>query len=197
MKVIGITGGVGAGKSTVLNYIKEHYRVRILTADEIAHDVMEPGGRCYRELRAMFPAEVFGGDGSIDRKKFAQVIFENDRLRDRMNALVHPAVGLTIKEEVAREKAESRVEYCFVEAALFDDLAREGICDEVWYVDTSEECRKERLMRDRGYSSEKVDAILRSQEAQKAFALQCDVIIHNGKDFTETIREVEEALHPT
>ena len=93
MKVIGITGGVGAGKSAVLTYIREHYNAGVLVADEIAHDLMRPGTEVYIKLREIFPDEVFGPDGEIVKEALSRQIFSDDRLRLTLNGIVHPAVG--------------------------------------------------------------------------------------------------------
>ena len=84
MKFIGITGGVGAGKSAILGYIAEHYNAKVMLADEIAHDLMMPGTKCYDTIKEVFGAEdIFLQDGSFDRLKMAQVIFSDETKRDR------------------------------------------------------------------------------------------------------------------
>ena len=97
MEFIGITGGVGAGKSEILRYIQEHYNAKILLADEVAHDLMKPGRECYDKIVQAFPgADILAEDGQFDRGKLAEVIFSDDEKRERMNGIVHPAV----KEEI-------------------------------------------------------------------------------------------------
>jgi dephospho-CoA kinase len=92
MKIIGVTGGVGAGKSSVLNYFRENENARLLIADEIAHELMEPGGACYPKICELLGNGVLKEDGSIDRVKMAEVIFGDDSIRKEVNAIVHPAV---------------------------------------------------------------------------------------------------------
>ena len=78
MKVIGITGGVGAGKSAILNFLESHYKAKTLVADKIAHDLMGPAGECYLQIRELFPdTDVFLENGELDREKMAAVIFED------------------------------------------------------------------------------------------------------------------------
>ena len=91
MKFIGVTGGVGAGKSEILAYMSKKDGVRVMLADEIAHDLMEPDTACYRKIRETFPEEdIYLLDGHFDRKKLAEVIFAEEEKRMRMNGIVHP-----------------------------------------------------------------------------------------------------------
>ena len=93
MHFIGITGGVGAGKTAILSYLESNYPCRVMLADEIAHDVMEPGRDCYRKLQELFAKDqVFEADGQIDRKRMAQVLFSDEEKRLALNNIVHPAV---------------------------------------------------------------------------------------------------------
>ena len=101
MKFIGITGGVGAGKSEILSYLGKKTCVRVMLADEIAHELMEAGTDCYKSLRQTFNDEdIWNSDGSFNREKLAKVIFSDKRKRDIMNSMVHPAV----KEYVIRQQ---------------------------------------------------------------------------------------------
>ena len=93
MRFIGITGGVGAGKSAILQYLSEKKHTKVMLADEIAHDLMEPGTKCFVQLAEAFLEEdIFAPDGSFDRKKLADMIFSSDEKRRKLNAIVHPAV---------------------------------------------------------------------------------------------------------
>ena len=106
MNFIGITGGVGAGKSAILDYLSSKGGIRVMLADEIAHDLMEPGTECYDEIKKQFGEEdIFLPDGSFDRGKMAKVIFSDEEKRSMMNGIVHPAVKqFVIKTE--KEKKE-------------------------------------------------------------------------------------------
>ena len=134
MIFIGITGGVGAGKSAVLSYLKELDGVRVMLSDEIAHELMEPGSDCYNRLKELFAGEpIWLEDGHFDRPALAGVIFSDDKKRELLNEVVHPAV----KEYVLNAVKEAKKEGLFMlvlEAALLIEEGYGEICDELWYI---------------------------------------------------------------
>ena len=92
MKVIGITGGIGAGKSTVLHILEQEWNAFVLEADKVGHQVMEPGGCCYEAVIRLFGEQVIKNDKTIDRKKVSDVVFHVAEKRDALNQVIHPAV---------------------------------------------------------------------------------------------------------
>ena len=103
MKVIGITGGVGAGKTAVLSYIREHYNCKVILADEVGHQVKEPGQVCYDRLVELLSSDVLNEDKTINKQKMAEMIFSSDRLLEEVNAIIHPAVKNAIVETIETE----------------------------------------------------------------------------------------------
>ena len=213
MIFIGITGGVGAGKSEILSYLKEKDVTRVMLADEIAHMVMEPGQEAYRQICEDFTGEdIFVRDFEIitfsegeeylvprrepafDRGKLAQVIFSNEEKRERLNTIVHPAVKKYVKEQFQLERERGTIQVLVLEAALLIEEHYDEICDELWYIYTSEENRRARLKASRGYSDEKIDQIFKSQLSEEAFReAACEVIDNNG-DREDTFRQIDIAL---
>ena len=98
--VIGITGGVGCGKSTVLNILCNKYNAHIIDADKVAHRLMEPLGQVYEKVRNYFGDEIISEDGNIDRKKLGKIVFNNKEKLEKLNGIVHPMVKETIIEEI-------------------------------------------------------------------------------------------------
>lgn len=187
MKFIGITGGVGAGKSAILEYIAEHYNAKVMLADEIAHDLMMPGTKCYDTIKEAFGAEdIFLQDGSFDRLKMAQVIFSDETKREQMNGIVHPAVREYILEVYEAEKTKGALDFLILEAALLIEEHYDEICDELWYIYTSEENRRERLHENRGYSDEKIDGIFASQLTEEEYRRYCVKVIDNNGSVEDT-----------
>lgn len=196
MKVIGITGGVGAGKSEVLRYIKERCNCRILIADEAAHILQEPGQPCYQPLIDLLGNGILQADGQIDRKQMAKQIFigSKETLLPQVNTIVHPAVKKYILSEIEREKQIGAIDYFFIEAALLIEDGYVAICDELWYIYATQTVRAERLKKARGYSEEKIDGIMNSQSDEETFRRHCAVVIDNSGDLEETKKQLRQYL---
>lgn len=194
MKVIGITGGVGAGKSALLSYIAEKYHCRILLADEIAHKVKEPGQACYEELVRLLSPEILNEDGTIHKGKMAARIFESEDLLREVNSLIHPAVKKMILDEIAAAHAEEKIDFLFVEAALLIEDGYLDIVDEMWYIYAREEIRRGRLKESRNYSDEKIDAIMNSQLREEEFRKYCSVVIDNSEGLPAAFHQIDKKL---
>ncbi len=194
MRRIGITGGIGAGKSCILSYIEQNCNCRILLADDVAHRVKEPGQPCYRALVGILGDTVLGKGGGIDRQKMAAAIFADEGLLQKVNAIIHPAVKQYIVSEIEKESAEGKKDAFFVEAALLIEEGYGQILDELWYVYANEGVRRQRLQKMRGYSDEKITQIFASQLSEAAFLEHCKVVIDNGHGLSDTYRQIDERL---
>ena len=195
MRFIGITGGVGAGKSEILGYLAKKPDTRVMLADEIAHELMSPGTECYDRICETFGAEdIFLPQGGLDRGKLAAVIFSDEAKRRQMNAIVHPAVRVYVEKEAAREKQGGKRKLLVLEAALLIEEHYDEICDELWYIYTREDIRRERLMASRGYSTEKVDRIFASQLTEEVYREHCRVVIDNNGSVAEAFAQIDRAL---
>ncbi len=195
MKFIGITGGVGAGKSEVLAYIRKKDGVRVMLADEIAHKLMEPGTECYEKILRQFPEEKLClPDGNLDRGVLAHVIFTDEQKRLRMNGIVHPAVKEYVARECRRERERKQISWLFLEAALLIEEGYKEVCDELWYIWASEETRRKRLKEARGYSDERTDGILASQLTEEQYRKACQVVIDNDGDLSDTYIQIDQLL---
>ena len=193
MKIIGITGGVGAGKSTVLDYLREQFHAYVIQADQVGHQVMEPGEICYSQVIALFGEHILKKDKTIDRKAVSDVVFGNKEKLKKLNGIIHPAVRQSVLEEIQLQK-EKKTAIVVVEAALLLEEHYEKVCDKVWYVHTDREIRISRLMENRGYSREKSESIISSQAPDEYFAKHADYIIRNNGDIKDTWLQVEEGI---
>lgn len=195
MKFIGITGGVGAGKSEILSYLGKKTGVRVMLADEIAHELMEVGTDCYKCLRQTFNDEdIWNSDGSFNREKLAKVIFSDKLKRDIMNSMVHPAVKEYVIRQQEYEKERGELSLLVLEAALLIEEHYDKICDELWYIYTSEENRRDRLKASRGYSDEKIDNIFKSQLSEEEYRKYCAVVIDNNGSVEAAFEQIDKAL---
>ena len=180
MLLIGITGGVGSGKSEALAYLQKRCRCMILKADDLANELKLPGRVCYAPLVALLGEEVLMPDGTIGREKMAGLIFADPALLQQVNALIHPAVKETVRNEVEAQRRLGRLDVCFLEAALLIEDGYEEMLDELWYIHAPEEVRRGRLKESRGYSDRKIDQILCSQLSEETFLAHATAVIENG-----------------
>ena len=194
MKVIGITGGVGAGKTRILEYLKDREDSRIIIADQVAHRLEEPGEVCYEQIVAMLGREILTSDGRIDKGRMAARIFDDKEVLAWINEIVHPAVKAYIRHEIAEAKKAGILRYLFIEAALLIEDGYGQIVDEMWYIHADEGIRRERLRVNRGYSDEKIDKLMRRQLSEDAFYRQCSVVIENSGAFAGVCRQIDEKL---
>ena len=196
MKFIGITGGVGAGKSTILAYLRKNYRVRTLVADEVAHDIMEPGYDCYVRLQKEFASEkIWLHNGRFNRQRLAEIIFADEEKRERLNNIVHPAVKEYILKEVEKERRSGSTDYVVLEAALLIEDGYGQICDELWYVYVTEENRRQRLIENRGYSDEKIEQIFAAQLTEGEYRRHCQVVIDNNGPIAQVYLQLAQLLN--
>ena len=188
-KIIGITGGVGAGKSSVLAVLKNDFGAKIILADLVAHDLMEPGSLGLRKVTEALGTSFLTPDGAVDRKALADLIFRDKEALKTMKSIIHPLVWKTMKEE-AEAASENLV---IIEAAVFD-TAPKNFFDELWYVYTTKENRIVRLMENRGYSREKCEDIIGRQASEEEYRALCSRVIDNNGDESDIKRQLKEIL---
>ena len=196
MITIGITGGVGAGKSTVLEYLTDRWGGVCVQADRAGHLVMEPGGSCYEAVRSLFGGSVLGPDGRILRNEVAKVVFADEGMRVRLNAVIHPAV----LDYILRRKEEERAAgtgLFVVEAALLLEAGYQSICDRVWTVKADRAVRIQRLTRSRGYSQERCLAVMDSQRPDAWYEERTDAVLINNGDTAELYRRIDALMSGT
>ncbi len=202
MKFIGITGGIGAGKSEILNYISRHYPAKIYLADQVAHLVEMPGTKAYGELVELLGKEILesntrGGcciGSPIDKKAMAAAIFADDSLLEAVNGIVHPAVREYLLQKLQEAREEGSTELFFVEAALLIECGYGELVDEMWYVYASEEVRVRRLMESRGYSEEKAKMIISQQLSEEEFRRGSDFVLDNSGSLEDTYSQIRQKL---
>ena len=191
-KILGITGGAGGGKSTVLEYLHGKYKAEVLLCDEIGRELQKPGGSCYLPMKELFGESVICRDGSFDRKKIAGIVFGDEKLLRKLNEIVHPAVYEEVGRRISRA---SEAPFIALESALLIQARYGEICDEIWYVYAPDEVRTKRMMQSRGYSEERCEAVLRSQETDEFFRKHADLVIDNGSDdFSVTADQIDRGL---
>ncbi len=189
VNVIGLTGGVGAGKSLVLSILKMKYNAQVIEADKVAHELMMPGEDGYLRVKETFGETILNSDGTINRAALGKVIFENESAREQVNSIIHPLVWKRIRQKISASQAGLIV----VEFAIMGEEA-EDIYDEMWYVRASEEVRIRRLSENRGYTKERSEQIIRSQASELEYVRRCDRIIENDGSVEDLENQLAEIL---
>ena len=193
MKIIGITGGVGSGKSAILSYLKDKYNCIVFLADDAAKELEKKGNVCYDRLVDLLGKKILNEDEEIDSKKMAAAIFEDDKLLEAVNGIIHPAVKIYILDSIKKAHTEG-YDYFFLEAALLIECGYNSIVDEMWYVFAEEKIRRKRLKESRGYSDEKIDSIMNSQLSEEEYRNNSDFVIDNSKTLKNSLRQIDKRL---
>ena len=193
MKVIGITGGVGSGKTQVLEYLNDKYGATICLTDEVARKLQRKGGEVFKAIVAHFGEEILDEKGELDRQKLGSIVFSDSEELAVLNSLVHPAVKAEVKKEIRKEERKNTNLFLLESALLIEDDYEE-ICDEVWYIHVDADIRKKRLMYARGYSEKRVDNIIASQMKKKEYMMNCDRVIDNSGVFGETTMQLDQII---
>lgn len=193
-KVIGITGAVGSGKSSLLSVLEEKFPVRLIRADELGHEIYKKNSKGYKSIVSHFGDEIVDSDGEIDRKLLGNRAFNNPEELEWLNTIIHPYVRQRIEEEAESFRAQDEKKILFIESAIILENGYEDICDEFWYVYVTEANRRERLRRGRGYSQEKTEDILKNQMSDEFFRSKCRVILDNNGEIEDTIQQVIHVL---
>lgn len=193
MEVIGLTGGIGSGKSEVCRYLEKKYGAEIIMADDVAHEVTGPGTDCWKQLKYLFGEEYFLEDGSLDRKKAGALAFRRPEILSQMNGIIHPAVWDEIQKRLAEaEKSGKRL--AVIEAALLVGSRYRQICREFWYIYADRTVRIKRLKESRNISEEKAADVMKNQLSDEEFRAACEFTADNSGDFADTAKQIDEHL---
>ena len=165
--VIGITGGIGSGKSLALSYLQNKYGCFVIKADDIGNEVKLKGNSCFKPVVKLLGKEILGDNGEIDKSIMAEKIFNDPVLVEKVNDIIHPAV----KKEIQRLIKENSHNYKIfvIEAALLVEADYFSLLNELWEINADKETRIERLMSSRGYPKEKCDSIIDLQHGTEYF----------------------------
>lgn len=194
LPVIGITGGVGAGKSVVMGMLEKDFHAGVILADLVAHELMEPGAVSYEQIVQEFGSSVLAKDGTIDRDALSARVFGHPERLKKLNEITHPNVKKEILSRIERLQQKKKVRFIAVEAALLIEGGYAEMLDTLWYVYADEETRIKRLMDNRGYSEEKSRAIMKRQLNEDGFRQHCSVVIDNSQGVEELHEQLVEKI---
>jgi dephospho-CoA kinase len=191
VKLIGLGGGIGSGKSTVSALLRERGAV-IVDADLIAREVVEPGRPALAAIVERFGEDVLLPNGSMNRPAVAAIVFNDKAALADLNAITHPAIGEEIARQIAEHQESDRV--VVLDAALLFDRVREGMVGRM-VVDVDPDIAVARLMEFRGFSESDARARISSQMSRDERRALADLVIDNSGDRTSLAQEVERAWH--
>lgn len=181
MKVYGLTGNIGSGKSTVARMLRE-LGAFTLDADEVAREIVSPGEPALAEIVAGFGGEILRDDGTLDRGALAEVVFADERARERLNRITHPRILERIKERISARDDEQQM--VFVEASLIDRKSGglNDLIDGLVVVTCPGELRERRVAERDGLSPEEIRRRMDSQVSEAEKTSQADFLIENSSD---------------
>ena len=194
MKVYGITGGAGTGKSEVIKMLQENFGGCVIMSDEVARELMQKGNISYQLIVEYFGRDILMDDGEIDRKNLADHVFNNKEALEKLNSMTHPYVKDEIRKLIAEAEASGECRFVALESAILLECGYEDICDEFWYVYTKPEIRRQRMKETRNYSDEKVDSVMRNQQPDEVFFKQCSFVIENNTTLSDVYDQLKEKL---
>ena len=190
-RIIGITGGIASGKSTVTEFLRQQ-GYQVIDADQVVHELQEPGGRLYQALLSAFGSAILREDGRLDRPKLGAMIFGNPQLLEQSSQIQNQI----IREELAgrRDMLAETEDIFFMDLPLLFELQYEDWFDQIWLVDVTEETQLSRLMTRNALSQEEAEKRIAAQLSLQEKRKRADVLIDNNGSLEETRQQLRDAL---
>ena len=192
MKVIGLTGGIGSGKSTIASFLAKLGAV-VVDADKIGHEVLENDSRVRQQISQTFGRVVFTADGRVDRKKLGGLVFSDMKTRTQLNAIMHPPILGVIQTRLEQYRRQG-VKVVAIDAPLLLEADWGSQVDEVWVTTSPKATIIERLKR-KGFSYQDAIARIRFQMTDSQRRKMADVVIHNNSSLDKLELKVERLWH--
>lgn len=193
MRVIGIIGGVGSGKSFVADLLEKEFHAYLINMDKIAHKLMQKDEISYRHILSYFGEDILDKDKEIDRVKLGSIVYQDTEKLLKLNSFTHPFV-LDYTRKLLEEKNKEKQELICIETALPGEANIRQFCDEIWYVYTPVEIRKDRLRRDRQYDEVKIERIFKNQLSDEEYNKFSTHILNNDGPKDKIIAQIEVLL---
>lgn len=176
MKVIGLTGGIGSGKSTVAGFLIE-MGASVIDADEVGHEILLPGTQAWNDIVKAFGRKVLAPDGTIDRKKLGHLVFGKPEALSVLEKITHPHITQTVKKSLA-ELQQQGVKVAIVEATLLIEGGWQPLVEEVWVTIAPRHTILKRLKERSGYSKAESLTRIQSQRTDEERIKDADIIIN-------------------
>lgn len=195
MIIIGLTGGMASGKSTVSAYLKQK-NIPVIDCDEESRHVLDKGTSGYNRAVEEFSDQILSEDGTIDRKKLASIVFTDKSLLQKLNLIIHPEVIARTHELLAEYKAKG-FGIAVIDAPLLIEAGMHKLCDELWVVYTSPEVQIQRAMARDGATLEQVQERIKNQSSMEEKKKLADRLISNDGTIQELYAAIDKILKET
>ncbi len=192
MRVIGLTGGIAAGKSTISEALHESGAV-VIDADKVGHEAYLPGTETHQALVSAFGEEILAEDGQIDRRKLGAIVFADPAQRQRLQDIVWPRMKEMMRGKL-KDLAAQDTRVAVIEAAVLFEAGWQDLVDEIWVVQVPEEIAMQRLMARNGFSAEDAQSRIRAQLSNEERARQANVVIDNSGTIEDAQQQVKKFL---
>ena len=192
MKTIGLTGGIGSGKSTVSQLLGE-LGAFVIDADKVGHEIYLPGKEAWKQVTAAFGQDILAPDQTIDRKKLGAIIFGSDDARKKLNSIVHPLMFKDIDYRIKEKRADGFTKPIVVEAAILIEANWLPLADEVWLIVTNKNAVIERVASQRGLSARDTEARIASQLSDAERRKYATLVIENDGSLEDLKKKVQTA----
>ena len=193
MKVIGLTGGTGSGKSVVSKSLAAAGAV-IVDADKIAHEIILKGEPAYQEIIEYYGTGILDEEGNIIRKKLGEIVFNDKEKLAFLNQCTHKYITAEVKRQIAEAKEEGTATAIIVDAPLLLEAKLETVCDVVWVVYADPEVRAQRVMARDGITYELAQARIANQKSWDEYKQAADAVIDNSKDLPYLENQLKDIL---
>lgn len=187
--VLGITGGIGSGKSTVSSILKQK-GAAVIDADVISREVVMPRQKALEELTDAFGPNILDDWGQLNRKKLAEIVFNDSEKLQKLNSIVHKYVAERIKDNV-KEQLQEKKNIIVIDAPIPIKTGFLDLCQQVWTVTADRELRIKRVMERNGMSYEEAVSRVNSQIDEQEYIKIADIVIINNYDYSSLKKEVE------
>lgn len=193
MFVLGVTGGIGSGKSEVTGYFLDHPDASVCQADSIGAELQKKGGPAYAPIVRAFGEDILCEDGTLDRKKLASIVFNDPEQLETLDDIVHPLVENYIQSKMVTSRKEGKRIFV-VESAILIEVGYKQFCDEVWFVKAPESTRIKRLREARNMTQKQALAVMNRQMSDAEYEKNCDYTIKNNADLKTLFKRIEKRL---
>ncbi len=190
-RIVGVTGGLGSGKTTVCDFLRQG-RAPVISADEISRCLMRPGYPIYDRTVEEFGEDVLDADGQLDRRLLGARVFSDAEARRRLNGITHPAIVDEMRRQVSRAKGQG-AQVVVLDVPLLYEAGLEAMCDEVWVVWCRPEQQVRRVVQRDGLSEDEARRRLEAQMPLEQKVQRADRVIDNSGSKESLVAQVEEA----